>query len=759
MFSALLRSKVALRRDGLVLFLCGVVVAGTIAPAAHGFYVDDHDIEVLSRTQAAPGVPSELGNDQSLAKGVSTDGRYVLFISRATNLPVGEVPDGESTRVQIFRKDRTTGAIDLVARSTRFDAESERTFCGTTGANAGMSADGRYVAFGTDEQLVPADTNFNSDVYVRDMTKSISTAADATRDDDAAGTWELVSARDGGDVPAGYEPTLSECSSFGLGSILPPSGEVISDDGRRVIFISSMFGVTTDLPNRPTADGPRGSLFWRDLDANATRSVARESSDASTAGVPVGIDAPEPVPVTEVAISGDGTKVAWVGKYGPSQVRIADQEYLSRSQDPTVYHTLWRDMSLGGATQTRRVIPLVDFDDPNCTETALEALTHEQLQDSTSQSSPCMGPLVHDPSSDSGAGDLALGKDGLTIAWTMVGRLRPGANAGNSSFGRDAWVTTMAPGVSRKAGTRVITRAATDTTSPGTGATVVEVALSGDGRKLALTTQRTNFSSLTAPSPVGPLPLITSLNVFRVTLASDRTPELLELVSRSTSGGDISVGLEQPASGEGLLYSGDGTAIVFGSVADNLFEGDANEVPDVFVSVPKPVVDPCANGGPGCGGNVDPCANGGPGCGGNVDPCANGGPGCGGNADPCANGGPGCGNAPPVPKFKLASAKPGRNGVLSLSLTAPGAGSLQAVVKVKGRLPKARKSRVLVYGRASARVGRAGGIKLTLKPSRTGKQLLRGKRSLSATLIVTFRPSKGRAVTHQQRVTLRASKR
>ena len=42
--------------------------------------------------------------------------------------------------------------------------------------NPSISADGRFVAFSTGQQLVPADVNGNIDVYVRDLSSAATTS-------------------------------------------------------------------------------------------------------------------------------------------------------------------------------------------------------------------------------------------------------------------------------------------------------------------------------------------------------------------------------------------------------------------------------------------------------------------------------------------------------------------------------------------------------------------------------------------------------
>ncbi len=90
---------------------------------------------------------------------ISADGRYVAFLSEATNLVAGD----------------TNGSNDVFVRD-RVSGETERVNVSSAGAEANgpsgysvISADGRYVAFMSDAtNLVPGDTNGRADVFVRD---------------------------------------------------------------------------------------------------------------------------------------------------------------------------------------------------------------------------------------------------------------------------------------------------------------------------------------------------------------------------------------------------------------------------------------------------------------------------------------------------------------------------------------------------------------------------------------------------------------
>ena len=114
-------------------------------------------VSVTSRERQATGSPTHTGSNAPLISG---DGRYVAFHSDASNL----VP-GDTNRVfDIFVRDRLVGETSRVSVSnTGAQANAE-----TLGSGS-ISADGRYVFFGSmASNLVADDTNDTEDAFIRD---------------------------------------------------------------------------------------------------------------------------------------------------------------------------------------------------------------------------------------------------------------------------------------------------------------------------------------------------------------------------------------------------------------------------------------------------------------------------------------------------------------------------------------------------------------------------------------------------------------
>lgn len=171
------------------------------------------------------------GNDYSELPAVSADGRYVAFHSLASTLVPGDTND----TLDVFVHDRETGTTERVS------VASDGTQGNGLSRYAAISADGRYVAFGSDAtNLVPGDTNAASDVFVRDR---------------LAGTTERVS--------------LSAVGTQGnMGSTRPS----MSADGRYVAFESFADNL---VPGDFNGDL---DVFVRDRVAGTLELVSRSSS-------------------------------------------------------------------------------------------------------------------------------------------------------------------------------------------------------------------------------------------------------------------------------------------------------------------------------------------------------------------------------------------------------------------------------------------------------------------------------------------------
>ena len=100
-------------------------------------------------------------NDSDVFSAISPNGRFVAFVSPATNL----VPGDANFAYDVFLRDRKTKTTRRMSvSSTGVEGDANSSFF----AQPALSADGRIVAFNSDAtNLVPNDANSWSDVFLR----------------------------------------------------------------------------------------------------------------------------------------------------------------------------------------------------------------------------------------------------------------------------------------------------------------------------------------------------------------------------------------------------------------------------------------------------------------------------------------------------------------------------------------------------------------------------------------------------------------
>jgi hypothetical protein len=116
------------------------------------------------------------GNGRSYHAAISSTGRYIAFVSGATDM----VPDDTNGYEDVFVHDRQTGNTTLVS------VASDGTQANNASMNPDISADGRYVVFTSlATNLISDDTNPLFDIFVHDLvsgeTSLISKASDGTQ--------------------------------------------------------------------------------------------------------------------------------------------------------------------------------------------------------------------------------------------------------------------------------------------------------------------------------------------------------------------------------------------------------------------------------------------------------------------------------------------------------------------------------------------------------------------------------------------------
>lgn len=222
------------------------LICPTLTLAAPG------DLQLISARNPAITAPSS-PNGGSIMPAVSGDGRFVAYVSDATDI----VPGDTNERYDIFVHDRTTGATERVSVNSSGGQADTDSF------DATITSDGTLVTFASRAtNLVSVDTNPGSDVFVRNR---------------LTGVTRLISINNNG------EPGSADSFS-----------PVMSSDGRYVAFISGASNLV------PGDDNFTADVFVFDL---RTNTVSRLNIDP--AGFPEHNAQPE-----AVAISADGNRIA-----------------------------------------------------------------------------------------------------------------------------------------------------------------------------------------------------------------------------------------------------------------------------------------------------------------------------------------------------------------------------------------------------------------------------------------------------------------
>lgn len=606
----------------------------------------------------------EQGDGGTDFAAISADGRYVAIQTSARNFFADDDPDplGHYRTGGVFRFDLETRVLEKVADGNLFE-EAGNVFRRRGAANPSISADGRYVVFATGEALSPLDTNGNIDVYVRDMTRAIGTA-------DA---FDLVSARDGGDSPASYGgPAPFPGNNPGADV---SRGAAISADGRLVAFMTT---APSDLPASATTDVSSGQIFIRDRVAETTTLVTARR-DAGT-----GLMTSEPAGgAVGAALSADGTTIAWSGANAPAQSRFLGGENL----DPDFAYYLWRRVGDGPGARTRRITGLADPDDPACPPGSVTFF------DLTS-TGPCFGPLAEQESIRSGISSQppALSADGNRVAFLTGSGPRGPAFSGLAT---DLFVADMTAGVTRKVGTTELTR--DSPTDPTTSPPISGVAISPEGRYLAVVSGRTRFT-LAALRFLGAPRTIPGKSELYVIDLGEGT---IERVAHSTAGGDIDGDVLSA-----VTISARGERVAFSSFAGNLFFGDANNRSDAFVVSRRPEVGdgpPPSGLGPASSTGIVEFGRGGPQIG------------------------------------VRARSRPG--GAIELIVSVPAAGGVKAVGRARAGSP--RKARTLGTASGRARGKARSKVRLTLRPVRRYRDELSERETIPGRVAVTYVAARG----------------
>jgi len=219
------------------------LVAGDTNNVPDVFYRDNLNRTLSLVSASLAGGPA---NGASSVPSVSGDGRYVAFASLATNLVATAVPPGIK---QIYVRDMQTGTTVLVSRATGATGLIADANCD----NPRLSNDGNFVVFESESNLLDAvnaggdDNDGLTDIYRRKWI-----------DGTSAFPTDLISIQSGFGAGAGKK---------GTGSSNRP---VLSGDGRYVAFDSNAADLVSASQDGAPDSNSTTDVFVRDTQTNRT---------------------------------------------------------------------------------------------------------------------------------------------------------------------------------------------------------------------------------------------------------------------------------------------------------------------------------------------------------------------------------------------------------------------------------------------------------------------------------------------------------
>ncbi|MBJ7354217.1 MAG: hypothetical protein JHC98_05275, partial [Thermoleophilaceae bacterium] len=497
------------RRLVVLCVLAAAVALTSFAANAQAAWQTGGQLASGSLSDASPYQSSSAVTNQV----ISRDGHYEFFVSRSGALSPS-APNGG-----VFRKNlwNDSDPLEVVAAQP---AGVTNENCGIPlgqGAFISASSNGRFVAFSSSEDnLVAGDTNGRRDVFVRDMNTAV-----------GSGAFELVSSADGSSSAPNYSltdlgggtmipvPAADDCT---FGSELPGPNS-ISGNGRKVIFSNTAFTTISSPHGINTAPGniwvrSTGSSRKTDLVTQVATKYDWKLGTLANPQVSIG----GPLPDQEyfdsdafsmvrfkplASISGDGSAVVWGGPFARYQVGYNLNENASFAPgDFQSVNYMYRRIADGAAAKTRRALSWADVDDVNCDPNLSFSYNTDPdpgAPNTYYRRSACAGPFASDQITPGNVRVPAITDDGRRV-FALAGM--PGHNLAEflTTYPLDLIQTDMSPGVSRKAGTKWITRGTSSAQE-----NIEQFAISGDGSRAVVLTTRRDFSS-TGLVPSGSFP-------------------------------------------------------------------------------------------------------------------------------------------------------------------------------------------------------------------------------------------------------------
>jgi Domain of unknown function (DUF4347)/Calx-beta domain/FG-GAP-like repeat/WD40-like Beta Propeller Repeat len=492
------------------------------------------------------------GNAASTAPVVSADGRYVAFLSRATNLVSATSPDADTDSFQdVYLFDSVTETVQRLSVTVKPSGDR-----GDSSALS-ISPDGRYVAFVSDATDLTFfnDANQNKDVFVWDRTP-------------AAGEPKVIP------VSANWN-TLQ----IGNGRSIAPTVSGISTDGKYYLaFASSADNLVDPAAND---DGTQDIFLFNITDRQLTRisqqsATVRANNQSST-------------PV----ISQDGNRVAFASDasnlVGPNDGNLAQDIFLwTRGAttpiqliSATATGTSGTNATPGSqANDSASTNPVISPDGKfvafesrvtNLTSTATGGIQQIFLRDVDAAATVLVSQNATGQASEARASNPTIGSN--TAAGTTqvaVGFLSTATNlvTGDANGAADAFVRTIASASALTTGTTNLASRTAAGAAGNAGATTV--VLSGNGQVVVFGTAAGNLTADQDTNGINDV-FFSPTASNTVQLGSKR----LATLPANTANNASSVNKRN-------ALSDDGQFVVFSSDASNLASGDSNASKDVF---------------------------------------------------------------------------------------------------------------------------------------------------------------------------------
>ncbi len=227
-----------------------------VAGDTNGFgdiFVRDRQSGTTERVSVATGGAE--GNGHSFSPSISSDGHFVAFQSLASNLVAGDT----NGFTDIFVRDRLSGTTERVS------VDSAGAEGNSTSDYPSISADGRFVAFRSEAMnLVAGDTNATVDVFVHDR---------------QTGSTDRISVATGGAEGNGFN-SLSAISADGhCVAFWSDASNLVAGDsnGVRDVFVRDCLNGTTERVSVATGGAQGSSGSYESSISTDGRFVAFES--------------------------------------------------------------------------------------------------------------------------------------------------------------------------------------------------------------------------------------------------------------------------------------------------------------------------------------------------------------------------------------------------------------------------------------------------------------------------------------------------